>query len=167
MPRAKTKAELLENARKQRSLLLDALDSIPAPAMETALDDKWSAKDVIAHLVEWEAMVESWYASGLRGEKPAIPAQGYKWSDLPALNEVLRQRSKDKSGDAVREEWEASSRQVIELMESISEEDLFTPKRFAWTGTTTLGAYLQSCGPSHYEWARKEIRSLHKALAAI
>jgi hypothetical protein len=44
------------------------------------------------------------------------------------------------------------------VIESNSDEDLFTKKRFPWTGSTSVGSYLVSTFASQYAWASKLIR---------
>ncbi|HOP45228.1 MAG TPA: ClbS/DfsB family four-helix bundle protein, partial [Flavobacteriales bacterium] len=39
-------------------------------------------------------------------------------------------------------------------------EELFEKKRYRWTGSTSLGAYLVSATSSHYDWALKLIQKV-------
>jgi hypothetical protein len=50
----------------------------------------------------------------------------------------------------------------MDLIQKHSDEELFTKKRYAWTGTTSLGAYMISATSSHYDWALKTMRPLKK-----
>jgi hypothetical protein len=43
-------------------------------------------RDVLGHLHHWHLMLLDWYAVGMSGKKAAMPAEGYKWSETPALN---------------------------------------------------------------------------------
>ena len=46
------------------------------------------------------------------------------------------------------------------------DDELFEKKRYKWTGSTSLGAYLVSATSSHYDWAFKLIKKcLKKQLA--
>jgi hypothetical protein len=47
-------------------------------------------------------------------------------------------------------------------VQAASEEDLFTPGRYAWTKQNLLAAYFASATSSHYVWAKKEIRKCLK-----
>jgi len=47
--------------------------------------------------------------------------------------------------------------QIRSLIESLSDAELFTPDRFAWTRKSTLGTYFVSATSSHYVWARTRI----------
>ncbi len=48
--------------------------------------------------------------------------------------------------------------QVIEVITSLSNDELFTKKLYPWTGSTSIGAYLISNTSSHYDWAYKMIK---------
>ncbi|GHS99751.1 hypothetical protein FACS189421_10780 [Bacteroidia bacterium] len=51
-----------------------------------------------------------------------------------------------------------SHSEVVNLIETFSNEELFTKKYFPWTGTTNLGSYCVSATSSHYDWAMKKIK---------
>ncbi|MEM7107806.1 MAG: ClbS/DfsB family four-helix bundle protein [Bacteroidota bacterium] len=51
------------------------------------------------------------------------------------------------------------------MIEEHSEEELFEKKRYKWTGTTSLAAYLISATSSHYDWALKLMKKCFKQLA--
>jgi hypothetical protein len=51
-----------------------------------------------------------------------------------------------------------SHNNVMALIETFSNEELFAKKSLAWTGTSTLGAYCVSATASHYEWAIKKMK---------
>jgi hypothetical protein len=51
-----------------------------------------------------------------------------------------------------------SLKNVMALIETFSNDELFAKKTFAWTGTSTLGAYCVSATSSHYDWAIKKIK---------
>jgi hypothetical protein len=119
---------------------------------------EWSVKDVLAHLIEWEQMVLSWYAAGLRGEIPELPAPGFKWNQTPALNHKIFEKYKDRSLSEVQAQFETSHREIFGVIQGLSNEALFTASQSAWTKKNTLGTYFVSATSSHYLWARKEIR---------
>jgi len=160
MPRPKTKAQILSESQREHDALEDLLATMsPEQMTQPGLVGPWSASDVLAHLTEWEQMVLGWCAAGLRGETPALPAEGYKWSQLPALNQRIYEKHRDRPLADVLESYRASYDQVMSLVESLSEEDLFTPGRYAWAKTNALASYIASCTSSHYRWARTELRN--------
>lgn len=53
-----------------------------------------------------------------------------------------------------------SHEDVMALIESFSNEELFSKGALDWTGTSPLGSYCVSVTASHYDWAMKKI-NLH------
>ena len=53
-------------------------------------------------------------------------------------------------------------KEVMALIETFSNEELFSKGAFDWTGTTTLGSYCVSATSSHYDWAFKDIKKALK-----
>jgi hypothetical protein len=164
MPRPTSKTQLLEQARTGYAKLQADLTPL-SPAEMTAPDmvGPWSIKDVLAHLLAWQHMVRDWYLAGKRGETPATPSEQYTWREIPALNQAIYETHRDRPLADVQAEFEASHQEIVELMEAMSNDELFTPQVYAWTKSTTLGSYFTSATSSHYEWARKEIRKGLKA----
>lgn len=159
MPRPSTKRQMIDLAVKEFSALVSMIEKLPpVENRPTGSEDEWAGEDFIAHLLEWQNMFFGWYTSGCRGETPAVPAPGFKWNQLPALNlEIYRKFQ----GRPIKELFAAlaeSHQKLIELIEWLPEEDLFAPGLFAWQKNNTLAAYIVSVGSSHYLWARKEIR---------
>jgi hypothetical protein len=118
----------------------------------------WSAKDVIAHLYEWQQMFFRWYEAGLRGETPAVPAAGYKWSQLPALNQKIYETYRDYPWADLLADFRASHAKTLALVESLSDETIITPGLYPWMNKNSLIAYLASTTSSHYDWARSGLR---------
>jgi hypothetical protein len=119
----------------------------------------WSVKDVLAHLVEWQQMNLDWYAAGLRGEKPAIPAPGYTLRELPRLNAMIYRKHRGRSLRAVLSDYRSYHERVVALINALSDAELVTVGRFSWTGPSwTLSDYLRASTAAHYLWARTRIR---------
>jgi hypothetical protein len=119
----------------------------------------WSVKDILAHLVEWQRMNLDWYAAGLRGEKPAMPAPGFTLRELPRLNAMIFRKHHRRSLRAVLDDYEAFHARVVALIEASSDFDLVTLQRYSWTGPSwSLSDYLRASTAAHYLWARTRIR---------
>jgi hypothetical protein len=158
MPRSKSKDQLFEEIIDERGKLEMLLASIPPDVYTTKkVLGGWTTKDVVSHLIAWEQMVILWVISGMEGKIIPIPGEGFKWSELPALNERIYLEHKDDALDDVQAKFIDSYHQTMELLNSISEKDLFTPGLYKWQNKNMLSAYFKSCTSSHYLWARKEI----------
>lgn len=158
MPKPTTRETLLREIYEERNKLQSLLDSIPVEVFASKeVQGEWTAKDVVSHLIGWEQMVILWVKSGYEGKAIPIPAEGYKWSQLPALNDKIFREHRDDPLDVVMAEFHRSYKQTLDLLNSIPEQDLFTPGLHKWQNKNTLAAYFKSCTSSHYLWARKEI----------
>lgn len=163
MPRPTNKEQLLSAMQSQHEALEKSLESLtPDQLTHTSRTTQWSIKDVLAHVMEWEQMCLGWYKAGLRGVVPPLPAEGYNWAQIPALNRAIYEKYHDRPLVEVVKQFRASYRQMLKTVQEISEEDLFTPGRHAWTKKNALAAYFIGATSSHYDWARKEVRKCLK-----
>jgi hypothetical protein len=163
MPRATTKQQLIEDAQTERAALEKLLATLtPVQMTQSATADNWSAKDVLAHLIEWEGMVMKWYETGAKGKVPAVPSEEYNWGQLPQLNHAIYLKHRDRSLVEVQKEFKSSYKKIMKVIESIPEKELFTRVQYTWTRNNLLAAYFTSATSSHYRWARGEIRKKMK-----
>ena len=157
--RITSKSQLLEAIQVERAKLEKKIAGLsPQELVYPACMDTWSVKDILAHLVDWEQRCLGWYEAGKRGEIPATPEQGYKWSQLPALNQKYYELHKDQPLEEVKAQFQASFQQIKALVEAMPEAELLTPGYYAWTGEHALLGYFKANTSSHYHWAAAEIR---------
>ena len=167
MGRPTTKAELAAAADTEFDRLWVAVDAVPVGDREHAeACEAWSVKDLLAHLHAWHEMTLNWEKAGSAGEHPSIPAEGYTFAETPALNEAIYQRTMNDAWDDVVARLLATHAELRAVIERYSDDDLFTKQRFAWTRSTSVGAYLVSATSSHYAWASKLIRKWAKTRPA-
>jgi len=159
MPRPTTKNQLLETIEIERKALEKFLTELsPAQMIQPGVVGEWSVKDVLAHLIEWEHMVLSWHSAGLQGKVPVTPAEGFNWAQLPQLNQQIYEKYRTRALAEIQKEFKSSYKKMLSSIQGLSEEDLFTRGRFAWTKNNTLGAYFISSTSSHYHWARTTMK---------
>lgn len=119
-------------------------------------------RDVLAHLHHWHLMMLEWYSIGMKGEKPDIPAKGYTWKTTPELNRKIWEMYRTTDIKEVRPLLDKSFHDIQKIIEKHSDAELFEKKKYKWTGTTSLGAYLISATSSHYDWALKLMKKAMK-----
>ena len=161
MGRRLRKLALLDEIHLERLALEDTLALLTPRQMTKpgVTRGGWSVKDVLAHLVEWQQMNLDWYAAGLRGETPAIPAPGFTLRELPRLNAMIYRKHHRRSLQAVLRDFRSHHERVVALIEALPDSDLVTLGRFSWTGKSwTLNDYLRASTAAHYLWARTRIR---------
>ncbi len=158
--RAKTKDELLESIHTTRDQLNKKFSKLTPDQMvwPGSMDD-WSVKDILAHLVDWEQRFISWYKAGQGGEVPETPAPGYTWRELPKLNQEGYEKHKGDTLENVLEQYEKSHQEIVELVEGMSEGEIFEENYYQWTGNSPLLTWIAANTSSHYNWARRNIRT--------
>jgi hypothetical protein len=161
MARPTTKAELLLQSRTQFAALCTLIDGYSAGERQRAFKPgtmNRNIRDVLGHLYHWQLLMLDWYTVGMGGSKPAMPAEGYTWATTQELNQWIHGHYKNTSQEELRDRFERTHAEMMSLIERHSDVELFTKQRYAWTGSTSLGAYFVSATSSHYAWALKLIR---------
>ncbi len=161
MARPKTKEDLIAQSEQNYLKLLAYIDHMPDVFKE--LPPKYlnrNVRDVLAHLHHWHIMMLDWYDIGMLGGKPDMPAKGYNWRTVPDLNIVIWEKYKNTAMAEVVSLLESSYMKVQAIIESHTDEELYTKKKYKWTGSTSLAAYLISATSSHYDWALKLIKKV-------
>ncbi len=170
MPRPTTKAMLLEAANLQFEKLWKMVDSMPMEEQTASFlfeDRDKNLRDVLTHLHEWHKMVESWHKTGtLEGGLPHVPGEGYTWRTLPDLNAEIWKKYQQVSLEQAKKLLRQSHAMILELIESHSNDELFSKNVYKWTKSSTLGAYFVSCTSSHYDWAMKKLKKQMKLYRA-
>ncbi|ADR22901.1 hypothetical protein MATR_32500 [Marivirga tractuosa] len=165
MARPKNKADLLNLSKKNVELLMDFIEGLSEEEQKSPFPKGTMNRnigDVLMHLHHWHLMMIDWYGLGMKGEKPDMPAKGYTWKTTPALNSWIWEQYKNTPLEDAKKNFISSYEKVRSLIEIHSDEELFEKKRYKWTGTTSLGAYLISATSSHYDWAIKLIKKAKK-----
>ncbi len=163
MPRPTDKKQLLAAMQKEHRALEKLLSNLtPEQMTRTGAVTERSVKDVLAHLFEWEQMCLGWYQAGLRGETPPLPAEGFNWGQLPALNQRIYEKHRELPLEDVMKRFQASYQQVFETVQTLSQKELFTPSHYGWTGKNAMAAYFIGSTSSHYVWAIKEVKKCLK-----
>jgi uncharacterized protein (TIGR03083 family) len=161
-----TKADLLKAMETERQKLDKVLAGVTDDQMlRPGTLGEWAIKDVLTHLIGWEQMFMGWLEAGRRGETPKLPAPGFNWAQLPALNNQIYQQHKDQSLAEIRAEFAASYECIGNALREAPEDELYTRQRYVWLGDKwTVGRYAESATSAHYRWAVKEIRKALRTL---
>lgn len=161
MARPTTKEELQKLSQENYQKLEEFINSLPVEVQNSEFTKgtmNRNIRDVLAHLQSWHLLMLQWYEVGMKGEKPEMPAKGYTWKTTKELNLKLCKENKTITLAEAKSKLAQSHQKVVELIEKHSNEELFTKKKYKWTGSTSLGAYLISSTSSHYDWAFKLIK---------
>ena len=171
MARATTKADLVTSANGQFEKMWKLIDYMSdeqqnatfGKEMATAgKEAHWSRDknlcDILVHLYEWHLLLLNWIKVNSSGEhKPFLP-EPYNWKTYPTMNVEFWKKHQSTPLTEAKAKLKESHKDVMALIETFSNEQLFAKGVFDWTGTSTLGAYCVSATASHYDWAIKKIK---------
>jgi hypothetical protein len=159
-----TKAALLQGIHKERKRLEDAIAGFSPELMSSASrPDAWSVKDNLAHIVAWEQKLLEWYNTGLVRKNQAMP----QWNQPGLIDEInlkIYQRNRDRRLDDVLREFRVSYQQILNTVESIPGDGMFTSGKYDWTGKGTLADYIVGNTSHHYSDHVEMIEAIKKKL---
>ena len=169
MPRPTTKADLIQAANEQFAKLWTLIGEMSDEEKSADIvpneRDK-NVRDVLVHLYEWHCLLLNWIRSNTnRNPAPFLPAP-YNWKTYPQMNVVFWEKHQNTSYTDAETMLKKTHKEVMALIETFSNEELFSKGAFDWTGTTTLGNYCVSATSSHYDWAFKDIKKALKKYRA-
>lgn len=108
--------DLLQRVREDERAFVASLGEGERSAIGTP--ERWSAKDVVAHLAEWRVRTAVNLAAARRGE-PVV-----SYDDIDAANAETFQRYRDWPWEDVLGKSESSHSQLIERVQGLTEEEL-------------------------------------------
>ncbi|MDE7260147.1 MAG: ClbS/DfsB family four-helix bundle protein [Lachnospiraceae bacterium] len=173
MGRPTSKSELLSAAAANYEEMNQFIASMTEQELSTpfAFDDNkkeahWkrdkNLRDVLIHLYEWHQLLLDWVPSNQKGEnKPLLP-KPYTWKTYGNLNEFFWKKHQNTTLEEASQMLEQSHKEVLNLAETFTNEELFTKGIYKWVGTSTLGSYFISDTSSHYNWALKKLKAHRK-----
>lgn len=131
----------------------------PADLESHPIYQDWSINDLLAHLSGWERFFLEWFDHQKYGKTCSNFSADASWDDEDAINQLIFSRSENKTFEEVLEDFWSTHQQIVALIDSLSEEELFNPQYFSWTGDSSLEDYLSHVTWQHYRWAKVLIRS--------
>ena len=161
MPRPTTKEQLLQAGEANFAKLFALIDSMTDQQRSAPFsfeDRDKNVRDVLVHLYEWHRLLLNWAQSNRAGHAVHFLPDPYTWKTYPKMNIGFWEKHQGTSLDESILLLRASHAEIMRLIGTFSDEELFTKKYFPWTGTTSLGSYCVSSAPSHYDWAIKKIK---------
>ncbi len=121
-------------------------------------------RDVLVHLYEWHQLLLNWVKSNLSGQKSNFLPEPYSWKTYPQMNIEFWDKHQTTPYQEAITLLQTSHAEVMRLIGTSTNEQLFINKYFSWTGTTSLGSYCVSAISSHYDWVMKKIKKYKKEL---
>lgn len=152
----------IERAHQDMTRWLAALsdDEKTAPI----LNEGWSVKDSLAHLIDWEKMTLDWLARSLQGEQVKRFVEGFQYDTeaereavMEKLNTHLYEQNKNRPLQEVMQDFRATHRAMFDFVAQMNENDIFDPNRFAWRNGSPAFDMLAGNTYEHYDEHRQWI----------
>ncbi len=132
--------------------------------LEPGVDGRFSVKDLLAHIIDWEQRMLQWINESFSGIVPQRPAPGMTWDDLDKLNQQTYLDNKDRPLDEVISTSEESYSRVLNVIQDLTDEDLFDGSRFAWREGDPLWHMVAANTWWHYLEHREQVEAWLKSL---
>lgn len=180
MARPKTKQELILAGNVQFKKLWELIETLTIEEQMAAFDfnnistgkeahwerDK-NIRDVLTHLYEWHQLLLNWVDANKKGIEKSFLPDSYNWKTYGKMNRVFWEKHQNTSYKESQGMVKESHNQVMQLIETFSDIELFTKKSFPWAGNAHLASYCISATSSHYDWAIKKINKHKKSFIEI
>ena len=175
MSRPRTKKDLLTDAKENYekfNLLISSMteDELNTP-FDFSKDEKkkeahWkrdkNLRDILTHLYEWHQLILNWVQSNQEGEENPFLPEPYNWKTYGDMNVELWKKHQNTSLEDAKEMFHKSHKDVLELAERFTNEELFSKDVYKWVGGSVLGSDFVSTTSSHYDWAMKKLKAHQK-----
>jgi hypothetical protein len=143
------KETFLDEIHATHQPIAAAVGTMAGDMWTTSIPDMpgWTRKDALAHIGWWSdhgARVVTALTAG------RVPYERDPDVDIHAQNASILEEFRDRDLDEVRDFEAAAFERVVAAVEAASDEDLFTPGRFAWIENETLADAISWDTYGHY-----------------
>lgn len=178
MSRPKNKEELVLLSNQLYLEMTNILEDTPIDVLErsfnfenvtTGKELHWkrdkNIRDVVTHLYEWHMLLIHWFNSNNSGVFTNFLPASYNWKNYGQLNIIFFNKHQDTLLTEAISLLKDSHKQSMDIINKLSNEELFTNGYYNWASTYAIGGFFVSCLSSHYLWALKKIKKHFKSLA--
>jgi hypothetical protein len=154
----KDKSDLLEVIRLEREKLVSLFEGLNETQMaEPGVEVAWSIKDILAHIAAWERVAIDIIQPARDGQplKPYVPKV---FESIDNFNAVVFDSHKNKDLTEIIGEFEASHRDFMDLIETLTEAFVFTNLPFEGTEELSVQNMISSNTHWHYLEHAESIR---------
>ena len=153
------KTELLEKLEQSRADFLELLEPLTEDELlEPVLAGGWTVKDVLVHLMLWEAELIKLLFQTQQGRTPQTILNGDEPEDK--INARWYAQHKDRELEQALKDFDTIRDQTIRRVETFSDKDLTDPKRYPWLKGEPLWQWIVESTVEHEEEHIPEIRDL-------
>ncbi|HEX9106451.1 MAG TPA: ClbS/DfsB family four-helix bundle protein [Longimicrobiales bacterium] len=157
MRTARSKAAILAQLNDERERLEQTIASLnPGAMLEPGVVHEWSAKDVLAHLADWEEHMPVWLEAARRGEATPGPEPDLTWHQLGEFNRRVFETHRARRLESVLDYFRTAHGRFMEMVVAMPEEEMLAPARYPLTGKQALYDWLVQYA-QHDAWGTRRI----------
>lgn len=159
-----SKSELLDELRAARQTLLAAIDGLPEEAMyQPGAAGYWSVKDVLAHLVAWEAELVTALSRKLSPRYKNAPSV-VKIDEIDEWNDEQYHLNAQKPLQVIVDDFHGVHKHLLLAVEDLDETTLTDPLRFEWMEGEPLSYLVKEIAIWHEEEHAEDIQQWRASL---
>ena len=135
------KEELKDEIKKAYTKYIAEFDHIPEDMKDLRAEyvDRTPAEN-LAYQVGWTTLLLKWEQDERKGLQVKTPSQQFKWNQLGELYQWFTDSYANLSLGELRERLENNIQGVYEMLDSMSEEEVFLPHKRKWADDATKTA---------------------------
>ena len=141
-----SKEELKDEIRKTYAKYIAEYDGIPEGMKDLRAEsvDRTPAEN-LAYQVGWTTLVLKWEHDERNGLDVKTPSDGFRWNQLGDLYQWFTDTYAGMSIRELRTMLDGNVDSILDMIDSMSDEDLFLPHRRAWADGATKSAVWEVC----------------------
>lgn len=156
------KQDLIHALETSREEMLAALEGLPDDAyLIPGVNEDWSIKDILAHLVMWEAQIITLLFRAK--SMPAPNTAHFGPESTEALNDRWYRQQKERPLVQVLEDFEGIREQTIRRLDDYTDAQLNNPKFFPWLDGRPLWKWIAEETFEHERDHTAQIRAWRQA----
>ena len=161
-------AALRERIDSSYALLEQTIGQLSEEQLTTPIDGSWSAKDLLAHIAAWEQVMMHFHVGDRSFEEVThLTSIPYATTPVDQINEALYERDRDLPLAQVLESFHSSHRELLAMLDRMSEAELFKPYTPAGrSGSGQLIEWIIGDSYDHYDEHRATLQRLLSQQAA-
>jgi hypothetical protein len=150
------KDEILNALEDEREKLLDALEGIPEEDMEKpGVVGEWSIKEMLSHLIFWEAELVQLLWQLQQGEKPTT--LHFTTFSVDEKNQQILIETHDRPLERVLADFQGVRKQTVRRVSAFSAAELEEKQKFPWLGEKPLWEWIANDSFEHEAEHTKQI----------
>jgi uncharacterized damage-inducible protein DinB len=151
------KSEVITDLRAARATLRQAIDGLSADQMlRPGAVGIWSVKDVLGHLVSWEAELVT--ALARLEQYQQRPPRIIEIEDIDEWNAEQYSQNAPRALDSILEDFEGVHKHLIQALEALDDRTLDDNQRFSWMEGEPLSYLVAENAIWHEEEHADDIR---------